>query len=105
MVSYVPVSSSQPIEANVFSSSSIYYVQSESVTSTINSSYPTTKAGILNGNRPMKLPLLHSPLIYVVAAQDKSMLRKVTKWSQPDVLKVEETDNLLDQIRAKVKEM
>ncbi|KAK1392256.1 hypothetical protein POM88_011312 [Heracleum sosnowskyi] len=27
MVSYVPVSSSQPIEANVFSSSSIYYVQ------------------------------------------------------------------------------
>ncbi|KAK1391181.1 hypothetical protein POM88_019359 [Heracleum sosnowskyi] len=76
-------------------------LEGKSVTSSSNSSYPTIEAGILNGNRPMKLPLPRNPLIDAVAAHDKSMLRKVTERSRPEVQKVEERDNLFEQIRTK----
>ncbi|XP_074322523.1 protein SCAR2-like isoform X2 [Apium graveolens] len=76
-------------------------LECETVTSTSNSLYPATEAGIQNGNWPMKLPRPRSPLIDAVAAHDKSMLRKVTERSRPEVQKVEERDSLLEQIRAK----
>lgn len=49
-------------------------LECETVTSTSNSSYPVVEAGILNGNRPVKLQRPRSPLIDAVASHDKSMV-------------------------------
>ncbi|KAL1808106.1 hypothetical protein ACET3Z_025096 [Daucus carota] len=75
--------------------------EGEIARSVSNSLYPAIEDGTLNGDRPMKLPRPRSPLIDAVAAHDKSMLRKVTERSWPEVQKVEERDSLLEQIRAK----
>ncbi|WOH08069.1 hypothetical protein DCAR_0727506 [Daucus carota subsp. sativus] len=75
--------------------------EGEIARSVSNSLFPAIEDGTLNGDRPMKLPRPRSPLIDAVAAHDKSMLRKVTRRSRPEVQKVEERDSLLEQIRAK----
>lgn len=75
--------------------------EGELVWTTSTSSFPAVEDGLLDGNRPTKLPRPRSPLIDAVAAHDKSKLRKVTERVRPEIQKVEERDTLLEQIRAK----
>ncbi|XVE62095.1 hypothetical protein DITRI_Ditri06bG0091900 [Diplodiscus trichospermus] len=63
---------------------------------------PVVEDGNSNGNQTVKLPRPRNPLIDAVAAHDKSKLRKVTERVQPPIiLKVDERDSLLEQIRTK----
>ncbi|KAK3227427.1 hypothetical protein Dsin_007289 [Dipteronia sinensis] len=63
---------------------------------------PTAEVGKANGGSITKLPRPRNPLFDVVAALDKSKLRKVTERDRPqNALKADERDSLLEQIRTK----
>ncbi|KAK1351549.1 hypothetical protein POM88_054236 [Heracleum sosnowskyi] len=76
-------------------------LQGEAVSSTSNSLYPDLEDRTLNEKRPMKLLRPRTPLIDAVAAHDRSMLKKVEERPQPEVQKVEDRDNVFQQIRTK----
>ncbi|KAI3771074.1 hypothetical protein L6452_02227 [Arctium lappa] len=54
-----------------------------------------------NTIRPIKVQRPRTPLIDAVAAHDKSKLRKVSDRATPEIPKGEESDAILEQIRAK----
>ncbi|XP_024968030.1 protein SCAR4-like [Cynara cardunculus var. scolymus] len=56
---------------------------------------------VSNTIRPIKVQRPRSPLIDAVAAHDKSKLRKVSDRATPQIPKGEESDAILEQIRAK----